>query len=223
MLRPFTCILFLLCPIFARAETPSSIEVLAAAREACDPGSSGFRLTASGQLDAEAKAAMLRKLFGADIGVEGDVSLEAWDGVQQVLQEHQLAKSINDNECVRELVPQLLDFELERLRESNNAGAQRELPAVLSTLPRRGNQPCFAVQQPSDFPLLVYPDMCLSNDTGTAFAVIGRADLRVVTYSNASGKQVSCYPGDQCGFGWSGSPIFSLTNLNGNPALKTIW
>lgn len=206
----------------AISETASSTDIARTAAEICDRSSPGYRLKVGGQLDAGARATILRKLLGAEVDLEGNAEFEAWEGVQQVLREHQLAKSINDNECIRELVPRLLDFELERLRSENQRSAISKL-SELAVMPKNGEQPCIPLSNGSSFPFPVFKDMCLTDPSGARLAVVIRADPRAFKYSNANGSVVTCYPGDECGFGWKNSPVFSLSSIDGNPILVSIW
>ncbi len=206
------------CASMATAQSGVSANIARTAADICSRSQEGFRLQVGGELSAGARSAIAKRVLGADIELDGDVQFETWEGVQQVLREHQLAKEINETDCIRDLIPQLLEFELEYLKFKNQ---QSRIDGILNA-PKRGEQTCIPVLGQESFPLPAYKDMCVANFDGTRLALVQRADSRIVRYFNAQGMDTKCYPGDPCSFGWQGSPIFSVVVQNGTPFLVSI-
>ena len=199
---------------FAQSEI-NVTDIARSANEVCDDSGKGYRFTADGELSGEARATILKKLLGVEGEVEGALGIEAWDGVQQVLREHAADDKRNKRDCVRDLIPQLLEFERERMQSERKESNLR----ILLNAPTHGEQPCFEISGNHDLPLPVYRDMCLTDLSGRSLVVILRADSQAVSYVSATGIEVNCKPGDSCGFGWKGGPHFTVAHVSGRPLL----
>ncbi|WP_236637946.1 hypothetical protein [Mangrovicoccus ximenensis] len=183
------------------------------AARACDRSGSGYRLEADGTLSAEARASILKRLAGGDIGGEAEISASRWEGVEQVLREHRLEQSLDENACIQQMMQMLIDYESRR-----QSLAPPPAPAPAQPDGKYGAR-CIEIAPGAEMMLPVRRNMCLTGIAGKGLALIKRADPSVVVYSSAAGQTVSCYEGDSCSFGWDGSPVFTLRTMNGTPYL----
>lgn len=169
------------------------------ARRACIySAEQGSSLVVNGQITAEVKANLLRILGQAGGQGSADITLEQWDGLGQVLEEHRRDVTLDFTDCMRNVLPMLI----------GSTPAVPDAPAPRSDT----GALCRDASSALASPVLVEAGMCFTDATGTRMANILRADRLVVVFENAAGTRIDCYPQDTCGFGFENTPRFGITS-----------
>ena len=170
------------------------------------PAETGHELAVFGKTSADVRSIILRALLGAGVDVDGEISTEAWAGVQRPLQQHQHPDNVNARDCVRDLFPQLVELVNDaEVQPNNRAADEGEVDVECNVL-----QPEFGSFGP------VTADTCFTNPSASAFGSISIIYNDRVVFKNATGREFTCNPGDRCSFGWEDAPVFSVISINGS-------
>lgn len=205
-LKILTVIALLCAPsvLRAQASAPDPLDhVAAVAFEACRMSSGpGHHLTVEGEAGVAANGFIWKRLLGVDGEARGNASLSSWEGVQQVLREHQLADNQSLRECSRALLPELLKFKLEWLKLQSG---QATTPAQ-----HQSDLGCYPAGALAQAPVPIQAGTCFEDAASSRIAYIRRAVGDLVEFDNANGKRIRCYPGDVCTFGFPDRAPFRL-------------